>query len=117
MKGCGSILGEFGSSAAQVDRLGQRGIDHPSKKDSNYVVGSKFLKGSGKIVKASLRSPMTFSFALAQGSHNAPRLWGDQTVREHYAVTGVTSGIVAGCKVRFMRLSAASACFQTHLYT
>lgn len=114
LKGCTDILSEFGHSALQVERLGkpkeaeltrdsvgeQSSIDYKSSAKGNYKVGSKLLKGSVKIVKASARSPGTFTLALAQGSHNAPRLWGDSTVREPYAVTGISSGLAAGCKVR-----------------
>lgn len=113
LRGCTDILSEFGKSAAQVDRLGkpkeveygrnsvgeQSSMDSKSGAKGNYKVGSQLLKGSVKIVKATARSPGTFTLALAQGSHNAPRLWGDSTVREPYAVTGVSSGLAAGCKV------------------
>jgi hypothetical protein len=39
---------------------------------------------------------MTFSLALTQGFHNAPRLYGDETVRRPPRVTGFHSGLRAG---------------------
>lgn len=60
------------------------------------------LKGCGKVIAATARSPMTFSLALAKGAHNAPRIWGDSTVREVDPVTGIGSGIVVGCKELFL---------------
>nr|OQO00313.1 hypothetical protein B0A51_17763 [Rachicladosporium sp. CCFEE 5018] len=42
--------------------------------------------------------PMTFSLALTRGAHNAPRLLNDPLVREPDAITGITSGLIAGCK-------------------
>ena len=64
--------------------------------------GLASLAGCGKVVTATARSPMTFSLALAKGAHNAPRLWGDSTVREVDPVTGIGSGIVVGCKELFL---------------
>lgn len=42
---------------------------------------------------------MTFTVAMAQGAHNAPRMWGDRTVRPQPKVTGLGTGLMAGCKV------------------
>jgi hypothetical protein len=38
---------------------------------------------------------MDLSLAVAQGFHNAPRLYGDQTVRKHTRITGMKSGLKA----------------------
>ncbi|KFX97233.1 hypothetical protein V490_02902 [Pseudogymnoascus sp. VKM F-3557] len=38
-------------------------------------------KGFGRIVKAAVQSPMTLSMGITEGFHNAPKLWGDDTVR------------------------------------
>jgi hypothetical protein len=43
-----------------------------------------------------LRAPMHFSLALTQGFHNAPRLYGDETVRRPPRITGFHSGLRAG---------------------
>lgn len=63
------------------------------------TLGSDSLKGVTRIVKSTIRAPMTFTFAMAQGAHNAPRLWGDKTVRDQDKITGLASGVVAAGKV------------------
>ncbi|PNS21582.1 Sterol 3-beta-glucosyltransferase [Sphaceloma murrayae] len=60
------------------------------------VVGTS--KGVGRILDASFRSPMDFSHALAKGFHNAPRLYGDDTVRKSDKITDFKSGIRAAGK-------------------
>ncbi|KAF2746609.1 glycosyltransferase family 1 protein [Sporormia fimetaria CBS 119925] len=52
--------------------------------------------GLRKAGLAILRSPLTFTLALAQGFHNAPRLYGDDTVRRPHRITGFHSGVRAG---------------------
>lgn len=55
-------------------------------------------QGVGKIVGVGIKSPMDFSLALAKGFHNAPKLYGDDTVRPSDKVTGVQSGFKAAGK-------------------
>jgi hypothetical protein len=72
----------------------------PDSKDRDEkFVGLRAAKGLGRIVKAAARAPGAFTVAMAQGAHNAPRMWGDKTVRQQDKVTGVVSGVTAGCKV------------------
>ncbi|KAF2183248.1 glycosyltransferase family 1 protein [Zopfia rhizophila CBS 207.26] len=54
--------------------------------------GHGFRKTGAAIVKA----PMEFSVAVTQGFHNAPRLYGDETVRRPPRITGFHSGLRAG---------------------
>ncbi|KAI5844370.1 hypothetical protein DFP73DRAFT_513109 [Morchella snyderi] len=54
-------------------------------------------KGVSRIVEAGLKSPMDFSLGLAQGFHNAPKLYGDN-VRDVEKVTGFQSGLKAAGK-------------------
>lgn len=49
------------------------------------------LKSAGALASA----PIDLSVALAQGFHNAPRLYGDDTVRRPLRVTGIRSGLRA----------------------
>ncbi len=56
-------------------------------------------QGVGRIVEAGLKSPMDFTLALARGFHNAPKLYGDKTVRSPETVTGFQSGLKAAGKV------------------
>jgi UDP:flavonoid glycosyltransferase YjiC (YdhE family) len=51
--------------------------------------------GLGKTAKAVARAPVDLSMAVAQGFHNAPRLYGDDTVRRPPRVTGIRSGLKA----------------------
>ncbi|KAF5128678.1 Sterol 3-beta-glucosyltransferase UGT80B1 [Metarhizium anisopliae] len=52
-------------------------------------------KSVGQTVLAIARAPTHLVVALAQGFHNAPRLYGDDTVRRPTRVTGIRSGLVA----------------------
>lgn len=57
-------------------------------------------KGVARIVSAGLKSPMDFTLGLARGFHNAPKLYGDQSVRQPDRITGFQSGLKAAGKVR-----------------
>jgi hypothetical protein len=57
-----------------------------------HEAGAGFRKTGGAIA----RFPMNLTLALAQGFHNAPRLYGDETVRRPPRVTGFHSGLRAG---------------------
>jgi len=52
-------------------------------------------RGAVKSASALARTPVDLSLALAQGFHNAPRLYGDDTVRRPTRVTGIKSGLRA----------------------
>ncbi|KAL8370376.1 hypothetical protein RB595_000650 [Gaeumannomyces hyphopodioides] len=52
-------------------------------------------KGVGKSARALAKAPVDISMAVAQGFHNAPRLYGDDTVRRPLRVTGIRSGLKA----------------------
>ncbi|CAD6591036.1 MAG: hypothetical protein ASARMPRED_005155 [Alectoria sarmentosa] len=58
--------------------------------------------GAGKSIKqivgAGLKSPMDFTLSLARGFHNAPKLYGDDSVRQADKVTGLQSGLKAAGK-------------------
>ena len=47
-----------------------------------------------------LKMPMDFTLGLAKGFRNAPKLYGDDTVREADKITGVRSGLKTAGKVR-----------------
>ncbi|MCJ1396440.1 hypothetical protein MMC18_009330 [Xylographa bjoerkii] len=55
-------------------------------------------KGVGRIVGAGLKSPMDFTLSLAKGFHNAPKLYGDDSVRQADRITGFQSGLKAAGK-------------------
>ena len=56
-------------------------------------------KGAQRIVAAGMKSPMDFTLGLARGFHNAPKLYGDDTVRPQERVTDLQSGLKAAGKV------------------
>ena len=56
-------------------------------------------KGVGRIVGTGLKSPMDFTLGLARGFHNAPKLYGDESVRTPEKITGFQSGLKAAGKV------------------
>lgn len=56
-------------------------------------------KGVGRMVEAGLKSPMDFTLSIARGFHNAPKLYGDQSVRPSEKITGIQSGLRAAGKV------------------
>ena len=82
-----------------------------SKEDSSSDIGAKPSrgvtlgdaigagKGIGRVVDAGFKSPMDFTLSLAKGFHNAPRLYGDTSVRPHEHITGFQSGLKAAGKV------------------
>lgn len=57
-------------------------------------------KGVSRIVGAGLKSPMDFTLSIARGFHNAPKLYGDETVRQADKITDLQSGLKAAGKVK-----------------
>ena len=60
-------------------------------------------KGIGRMVEAGLKSPMDFTLNIARGFHNAPKLYGDESVRPSEKITGIQSGLRAAGKVFSLR--------------
>ncbi|KAK5664002.1 hypothetical protein OQA88_215 [Cercophora sp. LCS_1] len=58
-------------------------------------IATEVGRGAYKTATALARAPVDLSIALAQGFHNAPRLYGDDTVRRPTRVTGIQSGLRA----------------------
>lgn len=75
----------------------------PSSEGNNHQLSLDTALGAGKgvsrIVGAGLKSPMDFTLSLAKGFHNAPKLYGDESVRQADRVTGFQSGLRAAGKV------------------
>ncbi|KAL6915286.1 hypothetical protein FSST1_006781 [Fusarium sambucinum] len=57
---------------------------------------SEFNRGAKGAATSMAKEPMDLVMALAQGFHNAPLLYGDDTVRQPLAITGFHSGLRAG---------------------
>jgi len=68
----------------------------PSKLTLENAIGAG--KGISRIVGAGMKSPMDFTLGIARGFHNAPKLYGDDTVRPQAKVTDFQSGLKAAGK-------------------
>lgn len=55
-------------------------------------------KGALRFASAGVKSPMDFTLSLAKGFHNAPKLYGDETVRKPEKITSLSSGLRAAGK-------------------
>lgn len=84
-------------SSSQFPRQDNKPFD-PSTITLESAIGAS--KGLSRIVGAGLKSPMDFTLGLARGFHNAPKLYGDDTVRPQQKVTDFQSGLKAAGKVR-----------------
>ncbi|CZS97393.1 probable sterol glucosyltransferase [Rhynchosporium agropyri] len=58
-------------------------------------IGKNVTLGVGKTAGFIAKAPMDLTLAIAQGFHNAPRLYGDETVRRPTRITGIKSGLKA----------------------
>ncbi|KAJ9658344.1 hypothetical protein H2198_003774 [Neophaeococcomyces mojaviensis] len=88
-----------GSRTASPANTGNKtpfGVDEGGQISLDSILGA--TKAGGKIVKVGLKSPMDFTMSLAQGFHNAPKLYGDTTVRKQGRVTDLQSGLKAAGK-------------------
>lgn len=56
-------------------------------------------KTAAKVFNMGLKVPTDFTLAVAKGFHNAPLLYGDDTVREPAKITGIKSGFKAAGRV------------------
>lgn len=63
----------------------------------HHELAHNTVKGLIKAARAGARAPVEVSLAVAQGFHNAPRLYGDD-VRAPYRITGMHSGLRAAGK-------------------
>lgn len=86
---------------SSLDSSTSKSIAESQKISLETAVGTS--KGIGRIVGAGLKSPMDFTLSLARGFHNAPRLYGDDSVRHPDKVTGIQSGLRTAGKVRARR--------------
>lgn len=106
-------IGEIGSEFVRIPSVGRSSgesspttqtVHYPARAEvslnaDNKVVGGRAAKGAVRMAKATVRSPMAFTVAMAQGAHNLPKMYGDKTVRPQDKVTGLGSGLWVGTKV------------------
>ncbi|PQE09687.1 Glycosyltransferase family 28 domain-containing protein [Rutstroemia sp. NJR-2017a BBW] len=72
-----------------------RGVEGSS---AGYPDPSTPTKGLGRIVVASLSAPRDLTLALTKGFHNAPKIYGDEELRQPPVVVGLKSGMMAAGK-------------------
>lgn len=96
---------KFGRSFSR-DRSSTSRTESPSRQPKEFDPSTLTLdnavgagKGIARIVGAGVKSPMDFTLAIARGFHNAPKLYGDDTVRPQAKVTDFQSGVKAATKV------------------
>ncbi|KAI9887544.1 MAG: hypothetical protein M1823_000635 [Watsoniomyces obsoletus] len=82
--------GNVASVNSDKEQNGKKEEDNLAREVARDVGHS--LEKSGE---ALANAPMEISMAIAQGLHNAPRLYGDSTVRRPTRVTGIHSGLRA----------------------
>lgn len=87
-----------GQLSAKQDNASRRRVrsrnETSSSKDHDMMrqTGAHTSKGIGRIVKAAVQSPIELSMSITEGFHNAPKLWGDDTVRPPQQVSDFKSG-------------------------
>lgn len=96
-----ALQGKF--DGAGRSRSGDRGKDAAkgSQQDQNNPMIENAMgtgKGVSRIVGAGFKSPMDFTMNLTRGFRNAPKLYGDDTVRKPEQVTDFKSGVRAATK-------------------
>ncbi|KAG9601350.1 UDP-Glycosyltransferase/glycogen phosphorylase, partial [Aureobasidium melanogenum] len=87
------------ANAAQSQASAQ-GQSQGGETNLREVIDAAFgtSKGVSRIVGAGFKSPMDFTHALAKGFHNAPKLYGDESVRKPDKITDFRSGLRAATK-------------------
>ena len=100
-----ALKGSLSRSSSRNSSPSRQG-EHHRRSLSGSQAGQVSLDaavGAGKSIKqivgAGLKSPMDFTLGLARGFHNAPKLYGDESVRQADKVTGLQSGLKAAGKV------------------
>jgi hypothetical protein len=92
------------SSPSRLKRCSTPTRNNPPEFDPTKLTlenATRAGKGVSRIVAAGMKSPLDFTLGLARGFHNAPKLYGDDTVRPQAKVTDFQSGIKAAGKVTF----------------
>lgn len=76
----------------------RRKFDSTLEKDPESrtkTIGRTTAKGVGQSAKTFVKMPLDFYYAMTLGFHNAPRLYGDSTVRPAPHIRGMKSGLTA----------------------
>ena len=91
-------LGKERTRSRSHSRSRSRGGEGQPDLRQHVDTGMATGKGVGRIIGAGFKSPMEFSMGVADGFRNAPKLYGDDTVRKREKVTDFRSGLRAATK-------------------
>ncbi|RYN88773.1 hypothetical protein AA0120_g7017 [Alternaria tenuissima] len=83
------------STAPRTSSIGSSSKSVRKDRDMMRPTGLRTSRGFGRIVKEGIQSPMNMSVGITRGFHNAPKLWGDDTVRPQEKVSDLKSGMKA----------------------
>ena len=95
-EGDNSSAGTAGSESSRTALGSQRSVEQQEISPEDIIATGK---GVGRVVTSGIGSYMNFTLALAKGFHNAPKLYGDTTVRPHEKISGFSSGLRVAGKV------------------
>lgn len=94
-----SIRRQRPQDPSKAGGLGQGGsVDSASQLEPESrakAIGRITAKGVGQSAKTLVKMPLDFYYAMTLGFHNAPRLYGDSTVRPAPHIRGMKSGLTA----------------------
>ncbi|KAI9888442.1 MAG: hypothetical protein M1814_006921 [Vezdaea aestivalis] len=96
-----NVLKPVVNAPSKVKRtyLGQSSRNLNSKRKDNASLANRLFHDAtytaSKTASALANAPLDLIVALAQGLHNAPRLYGDKTIRKPTRITGISSGLRA----------------------
>ena len=90
-----------GSGSRSRSRDPRSGHENRPGQDLEYITLESAISGAkagGRIAAAGIKAPMDFTLSIAKGFHNAPKLYGDETVRKSERITDFQSGLRAAGK-------------------
>ncbi|KAL9124890.1 MAG: hypothetical protein Q9217_005833 [Psora testacea] len=91
----GGVLSPAPRNPADDERPSPSALSEDTEDNLARDLAAETGIGLAQAGEALAKVPMDLSLAIAQGFHNAPRLYGDDTVRTAPRVTGIQSGLRA----------------------
>ncbi|CZR55239.1 uncharacterized protein PAC_05126 [Phialocephala subalpina] len=92
----GGIVQGIADYPVEITKIVQAGGDVAKGLATDFAMDSN--KGVSRIIGTGLRAPGDFTMNISRGFANAPKLYGDETVRPVEKVDGVVSGLEAAGK-------------------
>ncbi|EOD46266.1 putative glycosyltransferase family 1 protein [Neofusicoccum parvum UCRNP2] len=91
---------DFGPAPVAHQQRSMTSLHHSSTTSSHKSNGSDSSSTHNtssskrsRVLSAGIKAPMDLTLSIAKGFHNAPKLYGDPTVRKNKKVTGLASGL------------------------